>query len=47
MSEMKLCSKFFEKMRLINRLKQIEDIENYKISVYRFPNFTVLAKLDL
>lgn len=47
MCDMKLCSKYFEKMRLINRLKSIANMEQYKISVYRFPHFTVLTKMDL
>lgn len=47
MTELKLYSKIFEKVRLINNIKNTEQIEKYKISVYRFPYFTVLAKLEV
>lgn len=45
MNELKLYSKIFEKVRLLNNIKEAEDIDKYKITVYRFPNLTVLAKL--
>lgn len=47
MNELKLYSKIFEKNRLINNIKDTEDINKYKITVYRFPNLTVLAKLEI
>lgn len=45
MNELKLYSKIFEKVRLLNNIKEAQDIDKYKITVYRFPNQTVLAKL--
>ncbi len=47
MNELKLYSKIFEKVRLLNNIKATEDIEKYSISVYKFPHFTILAKLDI
>lgn len=47
MKELKLAKKQFEKMRLLSCIKDIEEVENYKISVHRFPHLVVLSKLQI
>ena len=46
MNDCNLLKKYYEKIKLINKINEQQNLQDFKIGIHRFGNFVILAKFD-